>query len=175
MTNASDRLIWSVDALAVAATDHLLEIGCGHGVAVSLVCERLTTGTIAAIDRSAKMVAMARNRNAEHIASGRSTVWQAALHEADFGTQRFDTIFAIHVNLFRQQAERDLGIIRRLLKPNGAFFALGQPLDAAATRATAESIAAVLEAHGFRAETRYGTVPSGSMYCVVGHPEPIDG
>ena len=153
----------------MAASDHLLEIGCGHGVAVSLVCKRLTTGSMTAIDRSATMVAMSRGRNAEYIASGQVTIEQASLHEADFGEQRFDKIFAIHVNLFRTHAARDLGIIRHILKPNGTFYAMGQPLDAAATRATAESIATVLEHHGFSAETRYGEVSSGAMYCVVGY------
>src|ERR671935_187077 len=70
---ASERFVWAVDTLEVRPADRLLEVGCGHGVAVSLICERLTTGTITAIDRSPKMIEMATRRNREHF-DGRAEV-----------------------------------------------------------------------------------------------------
>jgi ubiquinone/menaquinone biosynthesis C-methylase UbiE len=39
------RLLWAVERLSVEPDDHLLEIGCGSGVAVSLICDRLGDGT----------------------------------------------------------------------------------------------------------------------------------
>src|SRR5204863_10132978 len=108
---ASERFVWAVDTLEVRPTDRLLEVGCGHGVAVSLVCERLTSGQITAIDRSPKMVEMATRRNREHIAAGRAVLKTAALEQADLGNERFDTVFAFNVAPFWLEPKNALGIV----------------------------------------------------------------
>jgi cyclopropane fatty-acyl-phospholipid synthase-like methyltransferase len=92
---AAQRLVWAVDVLGVEPTDRLLEIGCGQGVAVSLVSGKLDGGSITAIDRSQKMIEKARKRNADHIASGVASFQSASLDQADLGKARFDKIFAI--------------------------------------------------------------------------------
>src|SRR5215217_5983586 len=96
----SERFVWAVDTLALDPADRVLEVGCGHGVAVSLVCERLTSGRITAIDRSKKMIEMATRRNREQIAGGRAVLKTAALEKADFGNERFDKVFAFNVAPF---------------------------------------------------------------------------
>ena len=98
---ASERFVWAVDTLEVRPADRLLEVGCGHGVAVSLVCERLTTGTITAIDRSPKMIEMATRRNREHVDAGRAVLEAIALEEADLGDRRFDKVFGPHSTVDR--------------------------------------------------------------------------
>ena len=117
----SERFVWAVDTLALDPADHVLEVGCGHGVAVSLVCERLTSGQITAIDRSRKMIEMAARRNREHIAEGRAVLKTAALENADLGDERFDKIFAFNVAPFWLQPKEALAIVRRHLTRDGAF------------------------------------------------------
>jgi len=101
--------------------DRLLEIGCGHGVAVSLVCETLEGGSITAIDRSPTMIETARRRNAEHVAAGRAFFHTVSLYEADFDdVPPFHTLFAIHVGVFlRADPTRDLEAIERSLADDG--------------------------------------------------------
>src|SRR5687767_3399498 len=85
MAQIADRIAWAVETLDVQGDDDLLEIGCGHGVAVDLIAEKLTRGRITAIDRSDKMIAAAQKRNAKHIAAGKVILQAASLDKADFG------------------------------------------------------------------------------------------
>lgn len=165
----SERLVWAVETLGVRPGDQLLEVGCGHGVAVSLVCERLDGGRILAVDRSAKMIEMASRRNAAHAAAGRAAFQVAALHEAELGEQLFDTVFAIHVPvLLRDEPGRELDLIRAHLAPGGRFVQPFQPLDPAGAEATAERLAGVLSRHGFAVEEpRFADLASGRAACVI--------
>jgi SAM-dependent methyltransferase len=117
----SERFVWAVETLELDPDHSVLEVGCGHGVAVSLVCERLGPGgRITAIDRSPKMIAAARRRNRLHVASGRAVLEAVALEAADLGDQRFDRIFAFNVAPFWLAPTEALEVVREHLAPSGA-------------------------------------------------------
>ena len=111
----------AVEALALRPGERVLELGCGHGAAASVVCERVTaSGRLVAIDRSPKMIAAARARNAEHVASGVATFVCTSLEDADFGEERFDAIFGIHFPpADRHDPEGTRERVRHLLAPGG--------------------------------------------------------
>jgi ubiquinone/menaquinone biosynthesis C-methylase UbiE len=169
MASAAERLEWSVETLGVQPGDRVLEIGCGHGVAVSLVCEQLDGGSILGVDRSAKMIEMAARRNAAHVAAGRASFQVAALHEADLGDAPFDLVFAVHVPvLLRGDPSRELEIVRRHLAPGGRFVQPFQPLDPVTTEPTARRLTGVLEAAGFTVEEpSVAELTTGRAGCVV--------
>ena len=118
----SERFVWAVETLALDPADRVLEVGCGHGVAVSLVCERLSSGRITAIDRSEKMIEMAARRNREHVAAGRAVLKAAALKKADLGDERFDRVFAFNVAPFWLQPKEALATVGRHLAHDGAVY-----------------------------------------------------
>jgi SAM-dependent methyltransferase len=123
---AAERLVWAVETLAVEPADHVFEVGCGHGVAVSLVCEKLAGGRIFAIDRSEAMIAMASKRNRDHVATGKARFQAVALAETDFGGARFDKVFAFNVREIWMQPAGELGAVKRLLKPGGSVYLFHQ-------------------------------------------------
>ena len=122
--DASQRLVRVVDALDPRPGDRVLEVGCGHGVAVSLVAGRLTTGRIVAIDRSPKMTDAAMRRNREHIAAGRAEIRTGRFQDLGLGDERFDKIFAVHVR--ELASEEGLAWARALLTPGGRISLFDQ-------------------------------------------------
>jgi ubiquinone/menaquinone biosynthesis C-methylase UbiE len=119
----SERLEAVVEQLGLRPDDRVLEIGCGHGVAATLVCERLEGGHFTAIDRSAKMIEAAKRRNAAYVEAGKAEFLVATVEHADLGDRRFDKIFAVRVGLFYRDPDRAHRLAERWLAPDGRTFA----------------------------------------------------
>lgn len=118
----SDRLRRIVERLDVQPRDRILEIGCGHGVAIGLICERLDGGVVTAIDRSPKMIDAARRRNAHHAAEGTVELLVGALEDIDLGARRFDKVLAARIGLFHREPERARALASRWLAPGGNLY-----------------------------------------------------
>jgi ubiquinone/menaquinone biosynthesis C-methylase UbiE len=119
----SERLAAIVDRLGIRPDDRVLEIGCGHGVAATLVCERLGGGRLTAIDRSPKMIEAASRRNAAFVAAGKAEFLVADLEDVSLGERRFDLVFAVRVGLFHQEPERARALVEPWLAPSGRVLA----------------------------------------------------
>jgi ubiquinone/menaquinone biosynthesis C-methylase UbiE len=148
-TRIPDRLIWAVEQLSVNSGDEILEIGCGTGVAASLICSRLADGHLTAIDRSESMIDTARRRNQAHVASGRAVFLATGLAEMDVGHKRFNKALAVNVNVFWQQPDDELVILKKVLHPGGEVFLVFQPPVASRAEHSAEACSQFLLRHGF--------------------------
>jgi len=118
----SERLRSVVEQLDIRPDDRVLEIGCGHGVAATLVCERLAGGRLTAVDRSPKMIEAATRRNAAHVEAATAEFLVAAFEDLDLGDRRFDKIFAVRVGLFHREPGRARGIADRWVAPGGRVY-----------------------------------------------------
>lgn len=168
-----ERLAWAVDVLDPGPADRVLEIGCGTGVAVSLVCERLSDGRITAIDRSEKMIARAERRNRAHVDAGRAAFRTVALRDFDPDGRRFDRVFAIDVNVFWRKPARELDVVRKLLAPGGALHLFHQPPVTGKTRRIADDASAILREHDYEIEdVRYKEMTPAPAVCIVTRPRP---
>ena len=170
---ASQRLVWAVETLAVEPRDRVLEVGCGHGVAASLICERLGergSGRLTAIDRSETMIALAARSNHEHVTAGRARFEAVTLEQAGFGGERFDKVFGVHVAALWRSDEA-LEVIRAHLAPAGALYIVNQSpgwRTQADARAFGEQVAAALGERGFAVEApRCAELESSPVVCVI--------
>ena len=143
----------AVAALALTGTESVLEIGCGHGVAVRLVLEQLTTGTITALDRSQKMIDMVAASLPDALAEGRLRLRPEALEAADFGGESFDAIFAVNLDFNLRLGTRWPAMLKALLKPDGRLvLAFDPPPDSDKGHAFVGKSLDRLAAAGFVAE-----------------------
>lgn len=117
-----DRIADFVEAMKIQSTDRVLEIGCGHGVAATLICEKLAGGTYLAIDRSRKMVEAASKRNRQFVEAGIAEFLEAEFESLDLGDRRFDKVLAMRVRLFHDRPDEAKRFAGRWLVPNGKLF-----------------------------------------------------
>ena len=168
MAQIAERIAWAVETLDVQPDDHLLEIGCGHGVAVDLICQTLTKGHITAIERSEKMITAAQKRNQAHMAAGKAILQAAALDKADFGDATFNKIFAINVSLFWMEPAETLAVVKQHLSKDGGLYIFHQPPVVEKTREIAEQLTHILPAHGFTVrEVLFQEMEPVESSCVV--------
>src|SRR5690606_29160370 len=96
MASARARQVWMVDQIDLQSDDRVLELGHGHGVAASAICERLGRhGRYVGVDRSETMTAAAESRLAQHLGSGRARLVTASVADMRL-PDAFDVAVAIH-------------------------------------------------------------------------------
>ena len=117
------RIRWAVDLMDVQPADQVLEIGCGPGAGAELICQRLETGRLFAIDRSESGVDRTRRRNKKYVDEGRLTVRQIDLATLRVPVKRLHKVFAFNVNLFWVRACADeVALLHERVVPGGAVY-----------------------------------------------------
>lgn len=165
--------MWAMHTMDIAATAQVLEIGCGRGLAASLVCQRLSPpGRIVALDRSSAMVRLAEQRNAASVANGTAAFLATPLGAARFTGPRFDTVFAMNVNLFWEPSSApELDVVRAALADDGAMYLFYERPQAIRATTISDRMARFLDAQGLRTTVLHTVTTSGrTVVCVVARP-----
>ena len=145
------RIRWAVDVMDVQPGDHVLEIGCGPGAGAELICQRLETGKLFAIDRSESGVDRTKRRCAQYVESGRLTVRQIDLATLRVPVKRLNKVFAFNVNLFwvRECAE-EVALLHERVVPGGAVYLFYEAKEPRLVPNMVKKGSAALQAGGFR-------------------------
>lgn len=118
------RETWSqnlrvMDALGIDGSDHILDVGCGHGRGLAELAARAGGGRIVGADSSELMVEIATQRNRPLIESGRVDVVPATAESLPFPDGFFDKVVCVYVLYFWNDLDASLREITRVLKPGG--------------------------------------------------------
>ena len=145
------RMVWAVELMDPQPGDNVLEIGCGPGAGAELICARLTTGKLFAIDRSESGVDRTRRRNQKYVDAGRLTVRQIDLATLRVPVKRLHKVFAFNVNLFWVRTCADeVALLHERVLPGGAVFLFYEANRAELVPTIVQKASANLVAGGFR-------------------------
>lgn len=109
----------AVEALNIRPHDHVLDIGCGHGRALSELARRAPQGRIAGVDPSRLMAEMAAERNQRHIRAGRVDISDSGVDNIPYADASFDKALCVHAVYFWSDIGAAFREISRVLKPGG--------------------------------------------------------
>ena len=128
---------WVLDQVAPEPGEHLLEIGCGPGVAIAEAVGR--GARVTAVEPSEVMRSMARRRNRAAVADGRVVIGDGSAEDLPVGP--FDAAYASNTAQFWVDIDASLAEVARRLVPGGRLALAIQPRFAGATDADALRLA----------------------------------
>ena len=108
-----------VEQLDLQTGDEVLDIGCGGGLAVSLMAGR--GARVDGVDISPVSVKASRDKNRAWINQGRVAIAQSGVDELDFAPGRFSVVTAFETIYFWENFAHNCKSIFDFLKPGGRF------------------------------------------------------
>ena len=145
------RIRWAVDLMDVGPADNILEIGCGPGAGAELICQRLETGKLFAIDRSESGVDRTKRRCRQYVEAGRLTVRQIDLATLRVPVRRLHKVFAFNVNLFWvRDCEAEVALLHERISPGGGIYLFYEVTEITEVPRIVEQASAALVKAGFR-------------------------
>lgn len=126
--------------LGLAPSDHVLELGFGHGHNVLELARAVPDGFVAGVDHSAKMHALASALCRPLIANGRVRLSCADSRELSYSDDTFDKAVAVHTMYFWPDPVRQLTELRRVLRHGGRFVLGFRPRENAASKDFPETV-----------------------------------
>jgi ubiquinone/menaquinone biosynthesis C-methylase UbiE len=145
------RIRWAVEMMDVQPNDSVLEIGCGPGAGAELICQKLSTGKLFAIDRSESGVDRTKRRCKEYVDAGRLTVRQIDLATLRVPVKRLHKVFAFNVNLFWvRDCTEEMALLHERVMPGGAVYLFYEANRPELVPNIVKKASAALQKAGFR-------------------------
>ena len=119
----------ALDLLRLRPTDRLLDIGFGGGLMLGQALARVPQGSVAGIEISEPMLALARRTFQRELAEGRVDVRHGSAGAIPYPDAAFDRVSAVNTLHFWPDPIGGLREVRRVLKPDGRFVVVLRPKE----------------------------------------------
>jgi ubiquinone/menaquinone biosynthesis C-methylase UbiE len=164
--------------LALQASDHLLEVGFGHGRTIRLAAAQVPHGFVAGVDVSGEMVRMAQRHCLDLTGKGLVELIVGDSRRLPYADTSFDKVLCVHTIYFWEKPIKDLGEMFRVLRPGGRLVLgfraksdKGSTTDFPETvysLYSTDDVSTLLESAGFeKSSTRNAGTPPGKMFLAV--------
>ena len=117
---------WGLGHVAIGPAFTILDVGCGGGRTARTLAERAPEGRVHGIDYSSASVATATAENAALIREGRVEIRRGSVSQLPYPDAAFDLVTAVETHYYWPDPVRDLGEIRRVLKPGGVLIVIAE-------------------------------------------------
>lgn len=146
-----ERFDWAIAVMNIQPAHHILEIGCGTGIAAAQITPLLASGTVTAIDRSQTAIEKALKRNAAGVAGNKVVFITSDLLQLPSGGKKYDKVFSFNVNLFwtKRSVSEEASVIRTQLKKSGTLYLFYGPMLAGGFEKIAGPVPVNMEREGF--------------------------
>ncbi len=149
-TSNKDRNRWTVDLLDIQPTDHVLELGCGPGLALQSCLSHATEGLVVGLDHSETMLAQAAARNRHAIKDKRLELRLGSLRELSGSADQYDKIYSVNVVQFLEDLQAVFSVFHHHLKPGGMVATTYMPRGQNPSKAKAWQMADEVTRHMVR-------------------------
>ncbi|WP_462331508.1 class I SAM-dependent methyltransferase [Schwartzia sp. (in: firmicutes)] len=113
---------WGLSFFEFDRRDVILDIGCGGGMTLSRLAEKVPEGEIYGVDYSALSVAKSKKMNKAAVESGRMKIVEGSVDALPFDSEMFDKITTVESFYFWPTPEKSLSEVYRVLKHGGVFM-----------------------------------------------------
>ena len=110
---------FALELLDLHPSDHVLEVGFGHGATIARAAAAVSGGLVAGVDPSAEMCRMAARRNKRAVDDARVELHQALADALPYPDQAFEKVLTAHTLYFWPDLGAPFREMARVLKAGG--------------------------------------------------------